>query len=90
MPGKTATITYCRATNTEKHRTLTDTWNQKATSSLFPIEFLKVPWVGLQSVIVAFPGHIHLRFRVFTRYTSCILYVLASTEVVARFLVGIV
>ena len=24
--------------------------------------FLTVPWVGLQSVIVAFPGHTHLLF----------------------------
>ena len=24
--------------------------------------FLTMPWVGLQSMIVAFPGHTHLRF----------------------------
>ena len=26
--------------------------------------FLAVPWIGLRSVFVAFPGHIHLLFKI--------------------------
>ena len=28
-----------------------------------PCFFLTIPWVGLQSVIVIFPGHTHLYFK---------------------------
>ena len=41
--------------------------------------FLTVPWAGLQSVIVAFPGHTHL---LFTRTHTLFILIYASIAIV--------
>ena len=40
--------------------------------------FLAVPWVGLWSVIVAFPGHTHLLFEPFSFTSAMFLYLYLS------------
>ena len=36
--------------------------------------FLRVPWVGLQCVIVVFPDHTHLFLLSFVSSSICVLY----------------